>query len=147
LIRHALALLRADVRTQRELRLTWLNERTWTEAQYNQWNKSAMGFTQGINRRLAQIEPLARQLPGETKNYYRRRHSEDTSIIAALTQAINTYLDDDTQSVGILEDALDIVRNFGPENGDMTLFDALEAGMFENRTAPRRIQRTATSPD
>lgn len=138
LIRHALATLRADMKIQRDRHAARLNDGTWTQDQYDTWYKSSLGFSSGLNRRFSQIEPIARKLQPETKNYYRRRHAEDTSIIAHLVQTIDKYLEDDSQPATLLEEALDTVRNFGPEHGDMTLFDALEAGMFHNSTPPRR---------
>jgi tryptophan 2,3-dioxygenase len=139
LIRHTLTMLRADIRIQRDRRKAWLQEGTWTDDEYHAWSKKVARFSGSVNTRLTQIEQIARQRPDETtKNYYRRRHAEDTSVIAALTRAIDAYLEDENMSASILEEALDILRNFGPEHGDMTLIAALDAGLFDNSKSPRR---------
>jgi hypothetical protein len=145
LIRHTLTTLRADIRTQRDQRKAWVQEGTWTDDDYHAWSGKAARFSGSINTRLTQIEKLARQRPDTTtKNYYRRQHSEDTNVIAALVRAIDAYLEDEAMSAAILEEALDIVRSFGPEHGDVSLIDALDAGLFDNSKPPRRTTDTNT---
>lgn len=141
-IRHILTHLRARVRVQHEERRGWVSQGRWTEADYGRWQGTVAPFSAAINRRLSQIEPIARELKPETKNFYTKRHAYDTGTIAALVKAINAYLDDETVSVSVLEDALDITRDFGPEHGEVTLFDALAAGLFDNAKPPRYAKDT-----
>lgn len=133
-IRGSLSRLRADMKLQRSIKGGLANAGDIPRPDYDRWRSKAARFEQEINRRLTEIQvnhlsPTANR--GEESNlYYRRRHKEDHRIIQTLAVAIYRYIEDSGMDEGILEDALDVVRDFGKNYGELSLLDGINQGLI-----------------